>query len=235
MAEKLKLSPKVLVVSNLRTTGPLWVMSLESMLRVNVVFEPVPENTILRWVAEIPDLIIFDVNLTGANLLTLIKDLRLETVNPILLFTSNPSEEFQVEAYQAGVDECVLKPLGTSLFHSKIKAWLRRTGNIPVETLDPLRAGGIQLFPAERHAMLANGSLVRITNLEIRLLYCLMSQPGRSVATEGLIQRVWGSSGEADSAVLKNIVYRLRQKIETDPANPQVIQTVTGVGYRFAV
>jgi DNA-binding response OmpR family regulator len=235
MAEKLRPSQKILVISNLDTTGPLWVMSLEKLLLVDVIFETNPNNTLTRWAAEIPDLIIIDVKLPTTSLFGLIKALRFETVTPILLLTSNATEEFLVEAYQNGVDECVLKPVGSSLFQAKTRAWLRRTGNIPVETLDPLRAGGLQLFPTEQILTLANGAIIRLTNLEIRLLYCLMSQPGRTVATEGLVQRVWGSTFEADSSVLKNIVYRLRKKIEPDPSHPQIIQTVVGVGYRLTV
>lgn len=234
MAEILKQTPKILLVSNQRSTGPLWVMSLEQQLHVQVIFEPKPTHTIKRWAEEIPDLILLDLNLDETTQLELIKHYRFETSIPILLFTSNPTEEFLVEAYLAGVDECILKPVGTSLFHAKIMVWLRRSGNVPTETLDPLRPGNFQLLPAERILLLENGERVRLTNLELRLLYCLMSQPGRTVSSENLVQRVWGSHFEADNTVLKNIVYRLRKKIEIQPARPQIIQTVVGVGYRFA-
>ena len=73
-----------------------------------------------------------------------------------------------------------------------------------------------------------------MTNLELRLLYCLMSQPGHAVTIEELNQRVWGYTAEADNTMLKNVVYRLRRKIEADPANPLIIQTVSGTGYRLA-
>jgi DNA-binding response OmpR family regulator len=233
MAEKLRQAPKVLVVSNQLTTGPLWVLSLKQQLFVNVVLEPDPANLLHCLVREIPDLVILDVNISNSVLLGMIRDLRRESIIPILLFTSNSSEEFIVQAYQAGVDECILKPVGASLFHAKINVWLRRTGNVASETLDPLRAGNYLLNPAERILVMANGGILHLTNLELRLLYSLMSQPGRTLTSESLIQRVWGSNFEADNTVLKNIIYRLRQKVETNPADPHIIQTVVGVGYRF--
>jgi len=82
--------------------------------------------------------------------------------------------------------------------------------------------------------MLRNGGVVQLTNLELRLLYYLMNRPGQIVTTEELNQKVWGYTSEADNTMLKNVVYRLRRKIEADPANPLIIQTVVGVGYRLA-
>ncbi len=101
------------------------------------------------------------------------------------------------------------------------------------DALNPLKVGTLQLFPSERMVFLANGGAARLTNLELRLLYYLMSRPGQTVTTEDLNQRVWGYADEADNTMLKNVVYRLRRKIESDPANPLIIQTVTGVGYKL--
>jgi len=82
--------------------------------------------------------------------------------------------------------------------------------------------------------MLKNGGVIQLTNLELRLLYYLMNRPGQTVTTEELNQRVWGYTAEADNTMLKNVVYRLRRKVETDPANPLIIQTVVGMGYKLA-
>jgi len=231
----LELSPKVLIISNQHTTGPLWVMSLEHMLHVKVVIEPDPYKTLARWAGEIPDLVLFDVNLALDRLLELVRNLRAETSIPILMFTGVQAEDFWVQAYQAGVDECVVKPIGSSLFLAKIRVWLRRSGTFPAETLDPLRVGNCQLIPVERMLVMEAGKKVHLTNLEVRLLYCLMSQPGRAISIDNLLKRVWGSNCESDSTVLKNIIYRLRQKVEANPAEPRLVETVAGVGYRFNV
>ena len=139
-----------------------------------------------------------------------------------------------LETYKAGVDECIPKPVSPSLFQAKVKVWLRRFGSLTADSLTPIKVGTLQLFPSERIVMLKNGGAVQLTNLELRLLYYLMNRPGQIVTIEELNQKVWGYTAEADNTMLKNVVYRLRRKIETDPANPLLIQTVVGVGYKLA-
>jgi len=233
MTEKLGSTPKVLIVSNQQTTGPLWVFSLQQQ-NLNVALEAFPANTLARWEKEIPDLIILDINLPEDTTLDLIRDLRAETLIPILLLTPARSDEYMLEAYKAGVDDCMLKPVSPSLFQAKIKVWLRRSGSISIDVLNPLSVGTLQLFPSERIVILKNGGAVHLTNLELRLLYYLMNRPGQIVTIEELNQRVWGYTAEADNTMLKNVVYRLRRKIEADPANPLIIQTVVGTGYKLA-
>jgi len=232
VTEKLELVPKVLIVSNQQTTGPLWVFSLQQQ-KLNVALEAVPANTLSRCESESPDLIVLDINLSEPQTLELIKTLRAEMVTPIMLLTPSRSEEYMIETYKAGVDDCIPKPVSPSLFQAKIKVWLRRSGSLAADALNPLKVGTLQLFPSERMVFLANGGAARLTNLELRLLYYLMSRPGQTVTTEDLNQRVWGYADEADNTMLKNVVYRLRRKIESDPANPLIIQTVTGVGYKL--
>src|SRR5512147_1170739 len=102
MPEKLTLGPRVLIVSNQQTTGPLWVFSLQQQ-SLHVMLEPVPANTLRRCELETPDLIILDINLAETQIIDLIKNLRAEMVTPILLLTSAKAEEFVIEAYNAGV------------------------------------------------------------------------------------------------------------------------------------
>ena len=233
MAEKLTPGPRVLIVSNQQTTGPLWVFSLQQQ-SLHVILEADPSNTLKRCEMETPDLIILDVNLPEEQTVDLIKNMRAEMVTPILLLTPPRSEENIVEAYNAGVDDYLLKPVSPSLFNAKVKVWLRRSWSASAGALEPVNIGGMHLFPAERMVMKSNGEAVHLTNLELRLLYYLVSHARQNVTTEELNQQVWGYTGEVDNTMLKNVVYRLRKKIEADPANPKVIQTVTGIGYKLA-
>lgn len=233
MPEKLATTAKVLIVSNQQTTGPLWVFSLQQQ-KLNVVLESVPANTLARFEKEAPDLIILDLHLPEAQILDLIRGLRTEMLAPLLLLAFARTEEFILEAYQAGVDDFLPKPVSPSLFQAKVSVWLRRFASTSADFLNPVKVGTLQLFPAERMVFLRNGAAARLTNLELRLLYYLMQRPGQIVTTEELNQRVWGYYAEADNTMLKNVVYRLRRKIEADPANPLIIQTVTGVGYKLA-
>jgi two-component system response regulator VicR len=230
MPENLVPAPKVLIVSNQQTTGPLWVFSLQQQ-RMNVVLEAEPKRALQRCEAEAPDLIVMDINISAEDTIQLIKTLRAELTSPIILLTPH-GEEILLEAYNAGVDDCMLKPVSPSLFQAKIKVWLRRSWSDSTSTLDPIKLSGMQLVPGDRMLILKNNQAVRLTNLELRLLYYLMSRPDHTVPIEELNQRVWGYSGEGDNTMLKNVVYRLRRKIEPDPSEPQIIQTVVGVGYK---
>jgi two-component system KDP operon response regulator KdpE len=224
-------APKVLIISNQQTTGPLWVFSLQQQ-RMNVVLEANPKNALQRSESEAPDLIVLDINIAPLDTVQLIKSLRAELITPIILLTPH-GEDMLLEAYNAGVDDCMLKPVSPSLFQAKIKVWLRRSWSDSTSTLDPIRVNGLQLVPGERMLIMDNGRAVRLTNLELRLLYYLMNKPELTIPIEELNQRVWGYSGEGDNTMLKNVVYRLRRKIEADPAEPRIIQTVVGVGYKL--
>ena len=232
MVTKSGITPKVLVVSNTQNTGPLLLSGLRER-GLDVVMEPVPTNASQRWSAEIPDLVIFDANVPETQALELIKNLRREAAVPIILLTQFNTEDFLLEAYTAGVDECIIKPISPLLFYAKVRVWLRRSWNVPSDTLDPLRVGRFQLLPSDRAIILDDHNPIRLTNLELRLLYCLMSSAGQTITIEELNQRVWGYNNVADITMLKNVVYRLRRKIEKNPANPQVILYVTGVGYKL--
>jgi DNA-binding response OmpR family regulator len=232
MPEKLGSAPKVLIVSNRPATGPLWVFSLQQQ-KLNVVLETDPSNALQRWEKEIPDLILLDINLSKSPTLELIKSLRAEMLIPIFLLASAWSEDDVLEAYQAGIDDFLAKPVSASLLQAKIKVWLKRSASISIDVLNPIRVGTLQLFPSEKMIVRQNGT-VRLTNLELRLLYYMMNRPGQIVTIEELNQKVWGYNAEADNTMLKNVVYRLRRKIEADPANPLIIQTVTGMGYRLS-
>jgi DNA-binding response OmpR family regulator len=224
--------PKVLVVSNSLTTGPLWAYSLQER-KFDVIMEPNPAKLLRRWAEETPNLIVLDFGAPERPILNMVRSLREESVVPVILLTSSKEEEYVLEAYDSGVDEYILKPISPSLFHAKVKAWLRRSWSVPTGALDPLKVGKVHLIPAEQSVAIDDHSPIHLTSLELRLLFILMSRPTRTVAAEELIQRVWGYSGEADHTVLKNVIYRLRRKIEAEGSDPPLIQTVAGVGYKF--
>lgn len=133
-----------------------------------------------------------------------------------------------LEAYQAGVDECVVKPISPAIFLAKILAWARRSWSQP---MSPLRIGPLRLDPAHRSAIAVAGQEVRLTNLEFRLLHLLMSRPGHVFKADEIMQSVWGME-QADLALLKNVVYRLRKKLEEETGEAALIQTRPG-GYSF--
>jgi len=223
--------PKILVVSDLQTTSPLWVFNLTQQ-HWEITVETHHAKAVERWAETLPDLIVCDVD-SASTSIDLITKLREEAVLPIILLTSNHADQFILESYEAGVDECVLKPIQPLLFEAKLKAWLRRSSSVPVEVLETIRVENLHLIPSDRAMILDERDAIHLTNLELRLLYYLMGHPGRTLTTEELCQRVWSHHHVGDAATLKNLVYRVRRKIEADPAHPQYLHTVAGVGYRF--
>lgn len=226
------LVPKILLVSEQDATLPLWTSNLMQE-HWQIVRERQLPQVLQRWIDEAPDLIVFDMQGMDERRFDLLRELREQAVIPILLMSPDPTQEFMLKAYETGVDDYIITPIHPEIVQLKLKAWVRRSRTIPVDMLDSLRVGEVRFIPAERTMYFDNHDPIRLTNLELRLMYYLISHTGRTVTAEELCQRVWGSAGEGKKTTLKNVVYRLRLKIEEDPAKPQYIRTVSGVGYQF--
>lgn len=222
----------VLHVSNDREVGGIWAYALRQM-GLGVTSTTSAADALARWAQDTFDLIVIDVCGPDLDGIELARKLRAEAVNPILLFTTDRDEAHTLEAYQVGVDECVVKPVSPSLFLAKVRAWLRRTWTLPTGALDSLQAGGLCLDPARRAVVLESGATAKLTNLEFRLLHLFMRHPGQALPVDLIVDRVWGYS-EGSSTLLKNLVYRLRLKIEPEAGQPRYIQTWAGGGYVFS-
>ena len=223
---------RILLIDNLQTPSPLQSLHLAKQ-SCNLIVESDPVQAVRHWAEKTPDLVVFDVELPEARLVDLIGRLREESVVPIIVLTSSRSEEFTLNAYKAGADECIHKPVSSPILEARLKVWCRRSGTASLDLIEPLRVGEVRLIPSERALVLEAGSRIHLTHLEMRLMYCLMGRPGRAVSFDELCNRIWGDSAEVNMATLKNAIYRLRQKIEADPANPRYVCTVAGVGYQF--
>lgn len=222
----------VLIISDEPETARVWGFSL-NQIGLEVVLIDVNDQPLQTWAELAPDLIILEDFNQDVEELDLCRQLRAETAAPILYLSAKTTEAFQLEAYKAGADECILFPLSPRLFNAKVTAWLRRTQNMPMAALDEIEAGGFRLSPAQKSLVLPGGKVVRLTALESRLLFMLMSHPGVVFETERLVERVWGFYGSGDSSLLKNLVYRLRRKLEPDPACPRYLVTEGTLGYLF--
>lgn len=218
---------RVYVVCDQTATAPIWgyIIREKGLL---AILETVVERAMQHTLDDIPDLIIIDVNESHARRMELCRRYRALTASPILLFLPASNENEILEAYQAGVDECVVKPVSPAIFLAKIMAWARRSWAQP---MSPLRTGPLRLDPAHRSAIAASGRQARLTNLEFRLLHLLMSRPGNIFKAEEIMQAVWGME-KADPSLLKNVVYRLRKKLEEEAGETSLIQTRPG-GYSF--
>lgn len=223
---------KALVVYDDLEAGKIWGYSLEQ-LGLQVALATITEDIPSKWRETLPDLFLFTDFNAKSEELALCRDLRGLTPVPILLLTNKTGLELQLEAYRAGVDECIVQPIEPRLFLAKVRAWMRRGRSLPYSAVEGVRAGGHLLEMELRRLCLPDGTSVSLTHLEARLLFVLMSRPGMAVDSASLVKRIWGQYAGGDTTLLKNVVYRLRRKIEPDPANPVHLLQESKLGYRF--
>ena len=223
--------PKIFVVCDRTDTAPVWGFILRQQGLI-VILETSLNKAVDHWSMEMPDLVVIDIDTTHQDPMVLYKKFRAVSVAPILLFLPSHHETQILAAYAAGVDEVVVKPISPAIFLAKIVAWVRRSWTLPVDGLSLVKAGKHRLDPARRCLIDPAGLEIKLTNLEFRLLHLLMSRPAFVFSAEDIIQSIWGGFGNGDQVLLKNVVYRLRRKIEVDPGHPALLQTWQG-GYSF--
>jgi DNA-binding response OmpR family regulator len=177
--------------------------------------------------AEQPDLVVLDWNLPHLDGLSVGKQLRAQSHTPIIMLTVRDADQDVIAALEACADDYVTKPFSPRELVARVRAVLRRTA---AEVQAPLRSGPLSLEVDRREARLLDGPPISLSRLETRLLQALMQNAGRVLTTETLIVRVWGQQG-ATRDMLKQLVYRLRKKVEDDPSNPRWIITVPDSGY----
>jgi DNA-binding response OmpR family regulator len=223
----------VLMVCDHVETASIWAEILQGR-QVRVILASSAEAARRRLSEFNPDLVVIDLNDAHTDGIRIAHQIRDDSDVPILFFTPRGDEAHILEAYQAGVDECEPKPVGPVLFLAKVMAWLGRLSAIvPAKIPGDLEMSGLRLDAVHRKVVTGTGQAVRLSNLEFRLLHLLMQHQGWVLETERIIQNVWGYDGEGTRALLKNVVFRLRRKIEPDPEFPSFILTEAGLGYRF--
>jgi DNA-binding response OmpR family regulator len=215
---------KIFVVCDRKDTAPVWGYILRQQ-GLTVVLETSLDKAVDRWTTEITDLVVIDIDVPHQERMALYQKFRAVSVAPILLFLPAYHETEILQAYAAGVDEVVIKPISPAIFLAKITAWMRRSWTVPTAELSQVKAGKHRLEPIRRCLITPDGLEVRLTNLEFRLLHLLMGRPGHVFSAEEIIEALWGEYGNGDQVLLKNVVYRLRKKIEADPGRPMFLQT----------
>ena len=182
-----------------------------------------------RWSNDQPDLIILDVNMPKMDGFEVCKRVRMESETPIILLTVREEEDDIVSGLEIGADDYIIKPFSPRQLVARVKAILRRAGGQPPTT--ELHIGNLKLVPGKRELVLGpEGNLLSLTPLENHLLECLMINAGQVLTFDTIIDHVWGPAG-ADRDMLRQLIRRLRAKIEPDPSEPIYIQTVPGLGY----
>ena len=178
---------------------------------------------------EEPALVILDHNLPRMTGLEVCRKIRAESKVPVMMLTVRSGEEDQVQALDSGADDYLTKPFSPRTLLARVRALLRRSSDDKPPAA--LAVGDFSLDVERQSVSVRGGEPVRLTRLEMRLLQILLANAGHTLPAERLLSHVWGSRGSGDRQLLKQLVHRLRQKIEADAAEPRYLVTVSGVGY----
>ncbi len=179
------------------------------------------------------DLVLLDLMIPEVSGIEVCRQIRAKSKIPIIMLTAKDSEVDKVVGLEIGADDYVTKPYSSRELVARIRAVLRRNGNDELESASGLLTVGGVKMDVDRHQVSVNGSAISLPLKEFELLEFLMRNAGRVLTRMQLIDRVWGSDYVGDTKTLDVHIKRLRAKIETDPANPTVIQTVRGLGYKM--
>ena len=179
------------------------------------------------------DLILLDLMIPEVSGTEVCRQVRSKSKVPIIMLTAKDSEVDKVVGLEIGADDYVTKPYSSRELIARIRAVLRRNGDEGGATdSGTLTVNGIRM-DIDRHQVSMNGIPLSLPLKEFELLEFLMRNAGRVLTRMQLIDRVWGSYYVGDTKTLDVHVKRLRAKIEADPANPKIIQTVRGLGYKM--
>ncbi len=179
-----------------------------------------------------PDLILLDLMLPGLSGLEVARRVRAKRPVPILMLTARGSEDDVLEGFDAGADDYLVKPFSPKVLVARVRAILRRSGIGPQEEERALTVGDISIDRKTREVRV-EGREVELTTTEFDLLNVLAEHPGWVYSREELLEAVWGYNYLGDSRLVDVHIANLRKKIGDDPADPQFVRTVRGVGYKL--
>ena len=192
------------------------------------------DEALARFDSENIDLVVLDVMLPRLDGLEVCKRLRARSSVPIVMLTARDDELDKVLGLELGADDYITKPFSIREFRSRVKALLRRAAaprHAPLEE-DPIEIAGLRIDSARR-VVERDGAPIQVTYVEFELLRAMASRPGRVFSRQKLLEEVWGGSEYREPRTIDVHVRHLREKLETDPREPQYILTVRGAGYRF--
>ncbi|KAB8175070.1 response regulator transcription factor [Microbispora catharanthi] len=178
------------------------------------------------------DLVLLDLMLPGLPGTEVCRSLRQRSKVPVIMLTAKDSEIDKVVGLELGADDYVTKPFSSRELVARIRAVLRRQGDVE-EVESAVLTGGPVRMDVDRHIVAVRGQQVQLPLKEFELLEVLLRNAGRVLTRGQLIDRVWGADYVGDTKTLDVHVKRLRAKVEADPSSPRCILTVRGLGYKF--
>ena len=218
---------KVLVVDDDRVLADVVAFALRRE-GFNVIQAFDGLSALQRWAEEKPDLILLDINLPKLDGFSVCKRIRKESDIPIIMLTVRVDEDDIIRGLEVGADDYICKPFSPREMLARAQAVIRRAGKSTATS--PLSTGDLEMAASRREVRIGDGKPISLTPLEGRLLDYLMVNAGQVLTADTIIDHVWGPNG-GDRDMLRQLIRRLRHKIEPDPTKPRYIKTVPGLGY----
>ncbi|MBI5030387.1 MAG: response regulator transcription factor [Chloroflexi bacterium] len=191
------------------------------------------EQAITKVRDEKPDLVLLDIQLPKKDGWAVCREIRQTSRVPIIMLTARSEEADKVLGLELGADDYLAKPFSMRELLARVRAALRRVTEYVEPLAQPTKIGDVEIDP-HSHRVTICGKGLELTKKEYDLLQVLMTHSGKVVTRNDLIDRVWQTDWVGDTRTLDVHIRWLREKIENNPGKPRYIQTVRGVGYRFA-
>ena len=182
--------------------------------------------------AVLPDVIILDLGLPDLNGIEVCSRLRSWTDIPVIILSAHENEQEKVAALDAGADDYLTKPFSVDELMARIRVALRHRAMSSGSKTTSIQVGGV-IIDLAAHLVTKNGSPVKLTATEFKLLGYLAGNAGRVLTHQSILNHVWGYAEDSQMEYLRVYIRQLRQKLEDDPRNPQLILTESGIGYRL--
>lgn len=182
-----------------------------------------------------PDLILLDLGLPDMDGIDVIHSIRQWSNIPIIVISARTQEKEKVDALDAGADDYITKPFGTSELMARIRTALRRSsinGSASVSARNRYAAKGL-VIDYDKHIITVEGEIVHFTQIEYKILTFLARNAGKVITYDTLITHVWGPYADSNNRILRVNMANIRRKLEQNPADPQYIFTEIGIGYRM--
>ena len=182
-----------------------------------------------------PDLILLDLGLPDMDGIDVIRNVREWSNIPIIVISARTQEREKVEALDAGADDYITKPFGTSELMARIRTALRRfavNGSTPASGQERYVAKGL-VIDYDKHIITVDGNIVHLTQIEYKILTFLSRNAGKVITYDTLLTHVWGPYVDGNNRILRVNMANIRRKVENNTADPQYIFTEIGIGYRM--
>jgi DNA-binding response OmpR family regulator len=184
------------------------------------------------WEHKRPDLVILDLNLPGMDGLDVAREIRRKAHTPVIMLTARVEETDQLIGLELGADDYITKPFSPRIVVARVRALLRRSESAP-HTPIFLQAADLEI-DLEAHTVRRSGKSIELTPTEFNLLATMVAQPGRVFSRLQLLEASQGTTYEGYERTIDAHIKNLRSKLEINPRQPEYIETVFGIGYRFA-